>query len=84
KWMRRESMFDEQAVWRRCLAAYFMSEKPICKRSLFASHISYLRFEIFSGCTSKSSAVLRGEDFDMFSLDIHPTLFKKKAENVRI
>ncbi len=54
---------------------------PICKRSLFASHISYLRFGFFSACGSKSPAVLCGEDFGVFSLEIHATLFKKKAEN---
>jgi len=25
-----------------------------------------------------------GEDFDMFSLDIHVTLFKKKVENIGV
>ena len=76
-----ERLFVGQVVGLRCTAALFCPKRRFVKGRLFAAHISYLRFEIFSDCTSKSSAVLCGEDFGIFSLDIHATLFKKKAEN---
>jgi hypothetical protein len=59
----------------------FFVQTPICKRPQSASHILYLRIGFFSACGSKSPAVLCGEDFGIFSLDIHLTLFKKKAVN---
>ncbi len=38
---------------------------------------------VFSPC-SKSFSVLRGEDFGVFSLNIHLTLFIKKVEKISV
>ena len=78
-----ERLFVGQAVGQRCSAALFSPNCRFVKGRLFASHILYLRIGFFSACGSKSPAVLCGEDFGIFSLDIHLTLFKKKGENVR-
>ena len=75
------SFFVGQVIGQRCPVALFLPEKPICKRSLFASHISYLRFEIFSDCTSKTSAVLLRRRFWCVFSWYPCNAIQEKAEN---
>ena len=60
------------------------ARNSICKRPLFASHISNLRFETIFSPASKTFSVLCGEDFHRLSLDIHATLFKKRMEKTGV
>ena len=61
---------------------FFCPNRRFVKDWLFVAHFNSFEIQtVFSPC-SKSFSVLRGEDFGVFSLDIHVSLSMKKVENL--